>query len=295
MSIYLPHVMDIDGTKIRAKIAESDDRNLTTSRPLADGSIEATDVVVLDDRGSRSVQCMDLDTVISTIGVRGTALSDVTWYDAVLAEAGAKSSSDVHVLHTMSAGYGLLRSIDVTSKGVATASFQIKGEVSTKPWTIAADQALGAGTPGVNVQYGMGPLSVNGSAVAQIESVRIDPGLTELEDLSDGAIGVVEIKTGAVLPAFSFTCGNSEFKATVDNGIALSSTGLIFYFRRRALGGTHYVADGTTSHIKAQILNGIIKPAGTTNVNGRQVSAFVVEGINGSQASIVFTASSAIT
>lgn len=295
MAIYLPHVMDIDGTKIVAKVSEADDRQVVTSAPLADGSIERTHNVVTDDRGKRTIQCMDIDTVLSEIGVAGATLSTITWYDAVLAEAGAKSSSSVHVLHTMSDGYGIPRNISVTSKGSATISFDVKAEVSSKPWTIAADQALGAGTPGVDKQYGMGPLSVNGSAVSQIESVNINFGNSELEDTSDGAIGVNEIKTGAHLPVLSFACGDSEFKATVDNAIALSSTGLVFYLRRRAVGGTHYVADETTEHIKIAIKDGLIKPAGTTTVGGRQVSNFVVEGQKGTAASIVITTGSAIT
>ncbi|MDE2100763.1 MAG: hypothetical protein KGL39_26190 [Patescibacteria group bacterium] len=123
----------------------------------------------------------------------------------------------------------------------------------TAPVTFAVNQALAA--EAFNLLFAMGPVYINTVALTQVQSVKVDTGITVETKMFDGAIypTLVYIKTRE--PSITVTFENFDVAQTYAPLFA-ACTAAAAYFRKRATGGT-FVSDATAGHVKLSIATGL--------------------------------------
>lgn len=230
---FLPHTLDVNGTAINCKISESFSRNTEVSAPLADGDIMPTHQAITNQKSMYDVETYNIPAAIGLTGVLGALISGtVQWYDAEMDSAGGKKSGSDHVSGSFAAAYVYPLSISVTSKQVAVMRFRIVG-LSTNDSASFSSGASLSGTPGTTVQFGMGPLEINGTTTTQIQNFNLDFGIQLRDNVTDGNIGVDDTKLESARPVATFTSTDANLQATVGSVTELVelSDGLQFYLR----------------------------------------------------------------
>lgn len=137
------------------------------------------------------------------------------------------------------------------------ASVSIAGHLhkpaGTTPVTITTGQSLSAAA--YNCTHKLGPATVNGSAIAGVTRVSINPGVTVETEFVDGGVYPIANYVTRQAPTIDVT-GRFQSLFTSLGPIFTTMTAAVFYFRKRAEGGTT-VADGTGAHLSFTFADGI--------------------------------------
>lgn len=123
----------------------------------------------------------------------------------------------------------------------------------TVPVTVSTDQNLAAQT--FNAQFGLGPGSINGTAIPELVGVSINPGITVEPQRVNGGIYPSSLFITQRRPSIDFVFEDMDALSTYSAQFTVM-TAAIAYFRKRS--GVSYVADATEEHIKFSFADGII-------------------------------------
>ena len=109
--------------------------------------------------------------------------------------------------------------------------------------------------------FAVGPVSINGSAVAGIQRVTIESGVTIVKEFGEGDVWPTFVGLETTEPMIRITTKEvAPFVTAGVDGLALDgSNGVVVYARRLTqsqAGGVARVANATASHIKFTALNG---------------------------------------
>ena len=131
----------------------------------------------------------------------------------------------------------------------------ISADGVTSAYTGSAGVAIAA--EAINVEFALGPADINGTDIASVTGIRVNPGLTLVKTSQAGGIMPVEVSIQMIEPTIDLTVHDiDEVIALTDAFTALSS--FECYLRKRSDGGV-YVADITAEHIKFSFADGIIQ------------------------------------
>ena len=231
----------------------------------ADGMVDPTFVAVQSQSPKVGFTSTKLATALAKCGISGLAISADAdedgaefWFQKV-AEGGTRTSGSNHLKMTMKKGLLVPRSLSAPNDGIANLTFEALAvyDLTNDPIVIATSQSL-EGTPVVDELFTCGPVEINGVALAGIQEITIDFGITELIEGADGQVWptfvgimtrrpVITIRTLDVLSLNTFGL----------SGKAQGATDSKIYLRKIAEGGTR-VADATEEHISFAIDEGRI-------------------------------------
>jgi hypothetical protein len=260
-------------------------------RPTADGSIEPFLAMLQDADPRINFTTMNIKAGLDVTGFSVSASGAIEAYDAVVGVDGVKAANGA-VKYSASAAVVFPRSLSCSQSEVA--QLTLEAIVTGGDLTVAVSQALSAySAGGSNVFFGLGPVSVNGTALSGISAVSITFGVQEFLLRADGAIHAQAVAAIGKVAEISITGFPDTAWATFGNSVQLNNTaGLVMYLRKRTRTG--YVADGTAEHIRLQVKNGIITRSQTAG-QPRQATFTLRPDRTTADAGILINTASAIT
>lgn len=231
-------------------------------------------------------------------GLSAYAITSATdFYLQKIDQGGVRASGNSHIKLTMTKGLLVPRSLDASQgKDPAKISYDlyaISTDGTTAPIAIAVSQALPTIDP-VSQLFTVGPVKINGSALAGIQSLKWDLQMKEECIASDGEV----YPTFAGITTRQPRCGINGLDLTALNtfgitGLALTSFST--YFTKIARNGTR-VANGTAEHIKISGVDGMLIPRGAKGSNQKPMEGewSIVPAYAGSSAIVAISTGSAI-
>lgn len=279
MSQHTLHPASLAGTVIGGIQSANVNPGVTTTRPMADGTVDSYFVAVVAEDPVITITSLDVAAVLGVTNWTAVA-GTVVVAEAKLADAGTKASGSNHVLHTMTTALIMPQRISCGVRDNAVITVKCVGYNSSgSPALTSANlSALTAYTQDTNKVFGLGPVTVNGTALSSVQNLDIDFGMSEITNPGDGFTAPLDVNVGARLFTATFTttdinlinsfCSGSS--GTKYSGVPISSTTKLF-LRKRA--NDRVVADGTAEHIKFLINNGIIY---WTEIQGSKPRAIAV-------------------
>jgi len=179
-----------------------------------------------------------------------------------LSEGGTRvaDATEEHLKMTINEGLLIPRAIRAAQGQLAVMDFEaICGYDGTNaPIVLDATAAL-SGTPAVGEAFTLGPVSVNGSALDNVQNVSIMPGIVETVLAGDGQVWPTYIAIMDRRPLITVTTTDVSVLSTYGiSGTAQSGTDSIVYLRKLSEGGTR-VADATAQHISITVDEGQIR------------------------------------
>lgn len=296
MTVYSIAGVDYDGTLLPAtNRAITPGANQIRSSGGGDLNPTHTAVTAIDPR--ITLDTMHIAAALGITGTTGAAINSgalLTLFSRQLADGGTFSSGSNHVKYVMNKGLLLPRQLSASIDG-ATISLEAIGvhDGTNEVIVVTSGQAFG-GESTVSQSFIVGPASINGTAVNNVQSLEINFGL--IEQLTRGS-GSTRHTHGAVRkqePVLTFTTTDAALAATIGAvGTAQGLTDSVFYLRKIADGGNE-VADATTEHISFTLDKGLIQWQGGSGSDMEPHTFAYYPDFDGSAAIIVINAAVAI-
>ncbi|MGE0605550.1 MAG: hypothetical protein AB7O62_00385 [Pirellulales bacterium] len=215
-------------------------------------------------------------TLLTALGLYGTDLSagNTDVYQKAATDLGnrvADGTTSHHRLR-MANAFGYVTSIRAAHGQVAEISARIvpSWDGSTVPLTPAGSVAL-SGTAAAIEYFTLGPVKINGTALAGVQEWSLDLGCQIAELSSDGDIYTSFIYLKEIIPTISVRGTGTDWQATYGTaGTALSA--LTLYLRRRAVDG--YNVSGSTN-IAITATNGTVRFDGASGAGNDPLSTML--------------------
>lgn len=216
-----------------------------------------------------SITTGDIATVLGSTGVAtGLSVSGATWeiqYEK-RASGGTYAGTLSHVTLNGTDGFLYVTSISAEQDSAECASLDatfvaLSGGASpgyTAPFSVNTSQTL-TGTPDVPLRHALGPVYCNGSLIAGVQSVKIDPGIKHEAKRSDGGVFPTACVVVEQQPMVEVSVLNPALvdESTLGPFIsALSGSGIVVYLQAVSPGGGR-VASGTGSHVSFTSATGV--------------------------------------
>lgn len=221
----------------------------------------------------------DIQTILATCGVstgQSVAAGAFEVQFQKRANGGIFAGSGSHVTLNGTDGFLYWTSITATQDAADGAEgtlelIPLSGGANpgyTAPFAANTSQSL-AGSPTINSRLALGPIYANGTAVAGVTRVTINPGLTvESGSRASGALFNTQVSITQRTPTIEIEVLNPAMNNTLNPFIsAMSGTGVVVYLQKVAATGGGRVAFATTEHVSFSC------STGAWNVTGTNVSA----------------------
>jgi hypothetical protein len=283
------HPVSVDGDVIDGIYELTPSDGNTVLRPISDGNTSAFLAMVAARNPGVAFGTYALATALAAtgLGVEG----DVVCEDIVRTLTGGKSGTGA-TKYTFDDALTYPTAINLTQDQPATATFQSWG-VGQTPLVVALSQSATAFSPGSDEFFGLGPVTVNGTAVNGVSSVSIETGIQVFPLRSDGLLGPRSIVIVQILPVLTITAFGDDARAAANEiGTALNgTTGAICFAKKRA--ATGFVADASTVHCSFQAKHGVVTAQQTTG-DPRQVTIRIDAIANGSDLPLIINTATAL-
>lgn len=263
-------------------------------RPLADGSPDPGFAGILDNDSRAMFSSYDIKSWLTYALFNGLPLATgglvayarpVTG-GAIRAAAGSQKftiATGVMVPRRLSAAQGQNAQIDMEVIG-----FTSDG---TTPIAVASSSDAFL-APTQNLAWTLGPAYLNGTLLADLQSIELDYGLTVDVVKADGLIFAKDAGITSRLPVINVQTLSPAIASTILAG-GLPATQFDFYLRKVTLGGGGTVAGASTVHIKCAVDVAMVR--GLTVGGRRSATGFqVVPYYGGSAAQIVLSVDQAL-
>lgn len=241
-------------------------------RPVADGLTDPGFAGILQSTQRLGIATYDLKQGIAAAGWNGTALSGAGLLSYVRPlTAGSVSASASSYLLTIATGMLVPRSLSAAQGSPAMLELECipYNTSGTIPFTFATSSAA-FNTPTQNQAYTLGPVLLNGSAIADVESVQIDFGINEQILMSDGTTFVKSAAIESRMPVVTINTRSAALASQVLAG-GFAVTQLDIYFRRVTV-GAGIAANASEVHALCSINVGV---ASNLQVQGRNVGTTI--------------------
>jgi hypothetical protein len=167
--------------------------------------------------------------------------STITIAYKVRANGGSFASGSNHVAVTGSNALIVPTQFEATQDGDFATCQMDAHWISTDGLTKGADDATGQALGGqsFNAEFALGPAYINGTLIAGVQSVRINPGIEVTKPpLGSGSVFPTNASIKTVTPTIEITVNDFDAIAgTVGDWTAMTSANI--YFRRRADSGVY--------------------------------------------------------
>jgi len=271
--------------------------------PLAGGLVDQQFLAVQGAGPRMSFSSSAIAVCLTNLSIGGMAVATggdnpgLDAYFKLYSNKGTVSAGSDHLRLRMASGLVLPRTLNIPASGPAMLTAEIipiSADGTTAPIVASASSLVG--TPTQSLYHGLGPVKLNGTALAGISGVTIDFGITEQVLTPDGLLFPTHVHLISRRP--SIRIDFSDVTALLDygfSGTAQSATNSVIYLRKFAEGGSR-VADGTAEHISFTINDGIILPtAASAGVGGPATAGLTVNpSYDGSNAILVVSTATVI-
>lgn len=250
-------------TRIDQIVNSEVDFGVETFLESADGVIDTVFAAVAGVSPMFSFTSKKCGTLLTTFGIDGVAIDvSLDMYLKKRSLGGTHSGGSDHIKATLTDGIIVPVSATAGQRELATVSYNVRGVSSdgtTAPLALAT-ASLPSGSASFDEGFVAGPLTVNGSSYAGIDSYDIDFGVSTEELGADGEAYDTFTSLVGRQVRVTVRSKNAALASTIGvGGVAIGASDAIFYFRKVQEDGTR-VADGTAEHLKFTINDGYIPP-----------------------------------
>jgi hypothetical protein len=234
------------------------------NREQTSGSVYDRFITILAQTHSASLETKRLATWLAEIGLTGLPIVDgalgeygLRLYAQKFDEsAGGRASGSNHRSYTIANGLLVPSRLSVSHQGDAmlTCNLFVKYDGTNDPVVVATSVSLPA-LDGDDERFTLGGVTLGSKTFDGKQSLEIDFGVTVREEGADSDIWPTALSIVSIQPTLTLTGVKPEW-LTADTttlpieGLACTHANSTIYLRKRAQGGTGFVADGTAEHIK---------------------------------------------
>lgn len=236
--------------------------NLRTSLLRGDSAVYNTFGSLVAGAPGANFATNDVKALLDACGVTGMLIDTdgshpgVVLYWQKYAEGGTRDilASGTHMSSTFGNGILVPVSVNLPHQGAASVSASLLGrstDGSTSPVAWSETASLDAGIyPSQAVQWGLGPVDLNGTDVEGVLNASIGFGLQPYAESGDDDVYPTTTGLVVIQPAVRLTTRHVDITSVLtEHGLGYSASQVILYAKKRTEGGT-FVADGTAEHIK---------------------------------------------
>lgn len=233
-----------------------------------DGNVD-TSAVFLEAAAPRfAVTSHAVGLVLAEVGILTGTDGAVAVWDAKHLPDGTKDTSG-HVKYTMGNARTFIRQISAAIQGNATVALESIGYNASGNIPMNVDVAASDLTAiALNEEaFCLGPVSVNGNTIADVQSVTINPGIGEHIQFRDSAIGVTKVHVDRRSPSIQITTLDPTMQQYIAGGTtpftgsrAIGGSTVTIKLRRRLPDGTF---SATTNNVLITLAHGVVNPVST--------------------------------
>lgn len=227
-----------------------------------DGLVDPTFLATFQQNPRITVESANIAAALGAIGISGLKMTGAVgtkFYFSQVEAGGTRKTGSEHLSLQMIAG--MLIPLTLTARQGAEARFAFAAapqyDGTNDPIIIAVSQALPS-IAAFTTAFTVGPVSINGSALAGVQETRVDFGLDLFTSYGDGDIWPTLVAIRRRAPSITIRCTKMSAINTFGLvGAAQGETDSIIYFRKKADGGAN-VANATAEHVSLTIADGKI-------------------------------------
>jgi hypothetical protein len=179
------------------------------------------------------------------------------------ADSGTHSGSNDHMVAASAKGFFCITSLNCRQGVAAEARCEYWSlyDGETKPFTLSvAANASGVTAPAVNSKYYLGPVKINGTALTDVQSVEVTPGLDVRWIKGDGDVFPRNCAIYLRRPTFKINFSTPQNLNTLAALYLVEKTNVDVFLRKGTTGDAGRVADGTAEHIRIRSSSAAAKP-----------------------------------
>jgi hypothetical protein len=228
-----------------------------------------------------------------------TVLTTVDSFYTALSDGGVRKGATSHMRVRANKGLVVVDSITANQGQKVTAEVTIYTtyDGTNIPFVFTTAVSLPS-TPAVSELFTMGPVTINGTLITDVTSVKVDLNPQMKIVASDGDLYPTFAAIMTMSPKITISTNDVAALNTYTlAGTAVNSSGTNVYFRALTNMGTQ-VASATTSHVKLALSNAqgqvYVGPAGGSNTD-HATGSIVIQPIAGSSTILTTTTGVAIT
>lgn len=257
------------------------------------GSIDPSAVPMVYADPRVSLATYDL---VTALGVSITAGFSITGASLIQYQARTHNAtfegSTSHTLLTINKGFAMISGISASQDGPAECGLTVFPlyDGTNYPLLATTSQSL-TSTPTFTSKFGLGPVTVNGTALNGVTAVSIDPGINYVPNRQDGDVFA---RVGAIytrMPSISITLTDMASVGTVGSMFNACLAGTIACYFSKYNGCTGFrVANATTSHCKVSAAAGAWSPESLSVANNDDGSVTMRVQVTGTIAAVTNSA-----
>jgi hypothetical protein len=178
-------------------------------------------------------------------------------------DSGTFSGSNDHLVAASAEGFFCITSLNCRQGVAAEARCEYWAlyDGETKPFTLSVSaNASGATAPAVNTKYYLGPVKINGTALTDVQSVEIIPGLDVRWIKGDGDVFPRKLAIYLRRPTIRINFTSPQNLNTLGALYLVEKTNVDVFLRKGATGDAGRVPDTDANHIRIRASSAAAKP-----------------------------------
>lgn len=253
-----------------------------------------------------SFTTIQIARALGLCGLTGTSIdtdlaSGLKFYLRKHAEGSTRTAGSAHHKYTMRGGLVYPTTLTCDHQGNAALSYNVivTYDGTNVPIVLTTSQALPAAQSD-DEQFTLGTFTIGNVAFTAVKSMSLDFGINAVSEGADSEIWDRYVSIADIKPSLTLTGIDPDWFAAAAIpllGLKGTKAQTIFYLRKRAIGGTSWVADGTSEHIKFEGAN-LATVDDMIQVTGQDASGITINVpfyYDGTNAPLVIDTTSAIT
>ena len=257
--IYTKHPANIAGEQLDCITQADVDPGVLFNRPLVDGETMPHAVFKLQERGIFPIASYDIAGALDLLSDSFSASGASDVFSVPLTAAGGKTTASA-VKHAMANSLAHWATITANAQQLAVISMQVhaygsSGIVKTDSQTATSH------TPGSDQGFMLHSVSVNGTAITDIQGVTITSGVTVAKTPQEGSILPGNVVINGKMPMVTFRTlkENALLVETALNG----TSGVVVVLGKLSDTGGGFVSGA--NHVELTFANGAIKGGRTSS------------------------------
>lgn len=246
-------------SQIVSQSAQTNNQQLRESAP---GHVHPLFTAVQEQKPTFNFQTSELDTLLAAVGIGGATVANADLYQKLATTTGSVARATTsHARLRIAEGVIYWTSIRMAHNQVATADVIVAANYDGSNNPIAASGTVAlSGNLTDALKFGVGPWSINGTAVPGIKEVELNSGIQLTQEgsgseLWDTFTGIEMTQPEIIIRTVEMV--NYRTYALAGNALN-GTTGVTGYARKFAPTGR--VANATAQHIQFLAANGVLVP-----------------------------------
>ncbi len=252
-----------------------------------------------------SFTTLQIARALGLCGLTGTSIdglaSGLKYYLRKHAEGSTRTAGSAHHKYTIRGGLVYPATLTCDHQGNATLTYNVivTYDGTNVPIVLTTSQALPA-VQSDDEQFTLGTFKIGNVDFTAIKSMSLNFGINAVSEGADSEIWDRYVSIEDIKPSLTLTGIDPDWFAAAAIpllGLKGTKAQTIFYLRKRAIGGTSWVADGTSEHIKFEGAN-LATVDDMIQVTGQDASGITINVpfyYDGTNAPLVIDTTSAIT